>query len=167
MPISDYLKNMRAHVGHALILMPATAALIFNDEGELLLQRRSDNGLWGLPGGAIDPGEDAALATMREVYEETGLKVKPERLVAVIKHRNTYPNGDEIEVHISTFRCKVRSGKLESLDGESLELRYFNVNNMPESKMLEPFPKEIFDFEYEACYFAWNDAWLLQGKQAF
>lgn len=160
MPISDYLKNLRAHVGSALILMPATSAFIFDDQGHILLQRRSDNGMWGMPGGAIDPGETAAQAVVREAYEETGLRVKPERCIAVIKHRNTYPNGDEIEVHITAFRCQILGGSLESLDGESLELRFFAPSDLPDSNMLEPYPKVLFDPSYQACYFDWDEAWL-------
>jgi len=160
-PISDYLKSLRAHVGNELVLMPATAAVVFDDDARVLLQRRSDNGLWGLPGGAIDPSEEPAQSIVREVYEETGLKVKPKRLVAHIRHRNTYPNGDEIEVHIATFHCYRLSGELEALDGESLELRYFNKNELPESAMLEPFPSEIFDADYKACFFTWDDAYLI------
>lgn len=160
MPISDYLKQLRAHVGHALILMPATAAIVFDDVGRVLLQRRSDNGFWGLPGGTIDPNENAAESVVREVYEETGLKVTPERLVANIRHRNTYPNGDEIEVHVATFHCRKLRGELEALDGESLELRYFAIEELPDSVMLKDFPKEIFDVEYKGCYFAWDDNYL-------
>lgn len=157
MPISDYLKNLRAHVGHALIIMPATATFIFNDEGHILLQRRSDSGLWGMPGGVIDPGETAAQAGVREAYEETGLRVKPERCIGIVRHRNTYPNGDEIEVHITVFRCLVLGGQLESIDGESLELRYFPTDELPDSEILKPYPAVLFDPNYQGCYFEWQD----------
>ena len=140
--------------------MPAVAALVFNDAGEVLLQRRSDNGLWGVPGGAIDPGEEPAQAVVREVYEETGLIVKPERLIGSIRHQNTYPNGDEIEVHVATFRCKYIRGTLQALDGESLELRYFAQNNLPDSRILEAYPIELFDVNYNKCHFAWDDSFL-------
>jgi 8-oxo-dGTP pyrophosphatase MutT (NUDIX family) len=106
-----------------------------------------------MPGGTVDPGETAAESIIRESYEETGLRVKPVRCIGLIKHRNTYPNGDEIEVHIMAFRCKVIGGELESLDGESLELRYFYTSDLPESVVLEPYPRVLFDPEYQGCYF--------------
>lgn len=162
MPISEYLKGLRRHVGHQLVLMPGAAAIIRNQEGHVLLQRRSDNGLWGLPGGAIDPGEYPAQAVVREVREETGLRVKPERLVAVLGgqgFRHRFPNSDQAEFVVSVFECRVLGGELGGLDDESLELRYFGEDNLPE--LHAAFPKELFRKELPTePYFAWNDSWL-------
>lgn len=71
MPIPDYIRKMRALVGHELIVVVGTSAVICNERGEVLLQHRSDNGLWGIPGGVLDPGEDPAVGIIREVREET------------------------------------------------------------------------------------------------
>lgn len=51
MPIPDYIRKMRALVGHELIVVVGTSAVICNERGEVLLQHRSDNGLWGIPAG--------------------------------------------------------------------------------------------------------------------
>ena len=56
--------------------------MIFRDE-RVLLQRRDDNGRWGLPGGSVEPGESVRTAVIREVHEETGLDVEPLRLIGV------------------------------------------------------------------------------------
>jgi len=61
----------------------AVNALVFNDKGEVLLAKRSDNGLWCIPGGHVDLGETLAQACLRELFEETGLKADVERLVGV------------------------------------------------------------------------------------
>ena len=98
MPISEYLKNLRARIGHDVLLTPGVAAVIVNDRGEVLLQRRSDDGRWGLPGGAMEPGEEPAETLVREVREETALEVVPERIVGVYSgpdFRVRYGNGDE------------------------------------------------------------------------
>ncbi|MBI2561507.1 MAG: NUDIX domain-containing protein [candidate division NC10 bacterium] len=64
-------------------LRPGVAAIISNGEGKILLQRRSDNGLWGLPGGSVEIGESVRDAIIREVQEETGLTVEVVRLIGV------------------------------------------------------------------------------------
>ncbi len=134
MPISDYLRDLRAKVGHDILMMPAATAVIFDDSGQILLQRRSDNGLWCLPGGGIEPDEEPADALVREVYEETGLHVLPERIVGVYGgplNQNTYPNGDQVSIISITFACRVAGGQLEAQDDESLDLRYFSPEQLP------------------------------------
>jgi ADP-ribose pyrophosphatase YjhB (NUDIX family) len=59
------------------------AAVVLDGEGRILLQRRSDNGLWGLPGGSVEIGEAVRDAIKREVREETGLTVEVVRLIGV------------------------------------------------------------------------------------
>src|SRR5437868_4217600 len=100
MPISAYLAALRRHVGHDLIVMPAACALVRGAAGRVLIQRRADSGVWELPGGAIDPGEAPAQALVREIFEETGLVVRPRRLLGVLGGealRLRYPNGDVTE----------------------------------------------------------------------
>ena len=77
MPISKYIKDLRVSVGHKPLLTPGVDAVIYNGDGHLLLIKRSDTGLWGLPGGQLDPLEPPALGLVREVFEETGFKVGP------------------------------------------------------------------------------------------
>ena len=64
-------------------IVPAVTAVVVNDRGEILLQKRSDNGLWALPGGAMDIGEFIRETVIREVKEETGLDVEPLGLVGI------------------------------------------------------------------------------------
>lgn len=134
MPISDYIRGLREKVGTDLLFMPGAAAVIRNEAGEILLQRRSDNGEWGLPGGALDPGEEPAEGVIREVREETGLVVIPERLSGVYGGQENvieYPNGDRAAVLSMVFVCRVVGGNLQINDDESLELRYFAPDSLP------------------------------------
>jgi mutator protein MutT len=164
MPISPYLKNLRRYVGHDLIMTPGTDAIVRNERGEVLLQRRSDNGQWGLPGGVTDPNESPAQAVVREVYEETGLIVRPRRCVALIKFDMFYPNKDHLQPTVAVFECEIVSGELKNLDGESLELRFFALEDVPDSDMLKPYPREIFAQHFSKVYFEWDEAWLnVQG----
>ena len=152
MPISDYLKGIRAAIGHEMLLNPGVAAIIRDEAGRVLLQKRSDDGTWSLPAGAIDPGETPAEAVVRETYEETGLHVVPEKVAGVFggeRFRHTYPNGDKLEIVSIVFLCKVTGGTLGGLDGETLELRYVLPEDLPESPILSRYPKELFRVRQE------------------
>jgi 8-oxo-dGTP pyrophosphatase MutT (NUDIX family) len=133
MPISEYLRALREKIGHDLVMVPGVTALVFNEAGEVLLHRSADDGRWYTVGGAVDPGEEPADAAVREVREETGLHVVPERVVGVYSDPLvTYPNGDKV-LYVSTcFVCRAVGGTLAPGDDESLELRYFPPGELPE-----------------------------------
>ena len=136
MPISEYLRKLREQVGHERLIVPVALGLVFNEAGEILLQRRSDDGLWGIPGGAMDPGEEPGQCVVREVYEETGLTVMPEYIVGVWSGDflyHTYPNGDQVAPLSIVFRCRPVGGELRPLDDESLEVRYFGPDALPDA----------------------------------
>lgn len=120
MPISDYLRELRRHVGSSLVMMPAATAIIHNDDGDVLMVYSTDE-FWGTPGGALDPGESSAQAIIREIREELGVEVVPERILAVYSVRISYPHGDVVDYTSVAFRCRIVSGELEAIDGEILE----------------------------------------------
>ncbi len=134
MPISDYIRNLRLSIGTDLLLLPGVAAVVMNESGEVLLQRRSDNGLWGLPGGSLEPGEEPADAIVREVWEETGLEVVPERIIGIYGGPDflvNYPNGDQASIVSILFACRPVGGEAGVHDDESLEIRYFSPDALP------------------------------------
>jgi len=117
-----------------MVIRPGVSAIVLTGEG-LLLQRRSDNRLWGLPGGGVEPGESVTEAVVREVREETGLEVVPLRLIGVYsapEHGQivTYPDGNVIHYISSSFECRVVSGAL-ACSHESLELGWFDPERLP------------------------------------
>jgi 8-oxo-dGTP pyrophosphatase MutT (NUDIX family) len=133
-----YFRGIRRRIGTAPYIMPAAAAFIQDEAGQVLLQRRGDTGKWGLPGGAMELGERVDRTAVSEVREETGLEVEPVRLVGVYSDDMfwvTYPNGDQVKVASSLFQCRVVGGALQADGIESLEVRFFPPDGMP------PLPK--------------------------
>ncbi len=164
MGMSPYMEELRRKIGTSLVLAPGAAAVIRDAEGRILLQRRSEDGTWSLPGGATDPGESPARTVLREVWEETGLRVVPERVLAVMGAPEgfglTYRNGDVVEYTAIIFACRPVGGALAPGDGETLELRYFRPDALPPLRIA--YPQWIFEESDPArpTHFLWDEAWL-------
>jgi len=81
--LPETLEPLRASVfAHVTPFAVADAAII-DDDGRLLLIRRADNGLWAMPGGALDVGETPAQGAIREALEESGVASAAVKLVGV------------------------------------------------------------------------------------
>ena len=164
MPISEYMRSLRELIGSRPVLAPGVTAIVLNDAGHVLLQRRAEDGRWGLPGGQLEPGEAPAQAVVREVYEETGLLVRPERLLGIFggnqNFRITYSNGDVVEYMIATFACRLVGGQLEARDGESLELQFFPADRVRELAAFEVYQCALAATRGEPPLFVWDEAWL-------
>ena len=102
-------------------------ALIFDDQGRILLGRRRDIDWWNLPGGGMEKGETVDETLHREVLEETTLEVEVERLVGV------YSKPQKQEV-VLTFRCRIIGGTLQPTE-EIRESRYFPPNALPSNTL--------------------------------
>ncbi|UQZ36200.1 NUDIX hydrolase [Paenibacillus sp. PK3_47] len=145
MPMSDYYRRLREKLGQGLLMIPSVAAVIRNDQDEILFIRKGGEQLWGLPAGAVEPGETPSRALRREVFEETGLMVTPKRIIGVFggaKYAYEYSNGDKVEYAVTVFDCIIVKGVPHSIDGEAEEFRFFREEEIPETAI--PFPKEIF-----------------------
>lgn len=132
--MSDYIKEIRTLIGSRPFILAGSAVLVFNREFEVLLQLRADTGRWGIPGGAMEPGESFEVTARRELYEETGLRLNTLKFLDVIageEYYFQYPNGDEIYNAIALYACTDWGGELQMLDGESKELRFFALDNLP------------------------------------
>lgn len=114
------------------------SAVIFRD-GRVLLQRRDDNGLWGFPGGGVEPGESLAVAVRREVEEETGLLVEPVRVIGVYSSPDlhqvmTYPDGAVVHYISTALECVITGGTL-ACGPESLDLSWCDPAAPPDTLM--------------------------------
>ncbi|MFD4974711.1 NUDIX domain-containing protein [Streptomyces sp. NPDC058424] len=133
MATPDFIRTIRASAGSQLLWLPGVTAIVFDDDGRVLLGRRSDNGKWSVIGGIPEPGEQPAACAVREVHEETAVHCVAERVVLVqALEPVTYGNGDICQYMDITFRCRAVGGEARVNDDESLEVGWFDVDALPE-----------------------------------
>ena len=98
--------------------------------------KRADNGLWGIPSGHVEPGETVEQAIIREIEEETGLVVKVSKMIGVYSDPSSqtfiYPDGRVSHFITNCFQCDVIGGTLKKSTEEAMEIRYFDINELPE-----------------------------------
>jgi 8-oxo-dGTP pyrophosphatase MutT (NUDIX family) len=115
------------------------SAAIFDQHREkLLLTRRTDNGQWCLPGGAIEAGESVSEACAREVWEETGLRVQVTRLTGVYSDPNklvVYADGHKAHIVALSFEAEIIGGA-PGPSNEVTEWGYFSLEEMANMEML-------------------------------
>ena len=130
-----YISELRRFVGHRPLMMTAAMGIVYDKEKGLLLERRSDNGEWCVPGGGLELGEDQVAGLRREVKEETNLDiVSPEFFTVRANVHMVYPNLDEVYYTDIVYIVTEFSGELKP-DRESTELRWFDINELPENIM--------------------------------
>lgn len=115
-----------------LLMLPSACAVVVDDGGRVLLGQRADTGKWSLPAGAIDPGEQPADAAVREVYEETGVRIAVERLAGVALREVTYPHGDVCQYLTVWFRCRAIGGDAVVNDDGSLAVGWYSPKELPD-----------------------------------
>jgi len=132
MATPDFIRELRASAGHQLLFLPGVSAVVFDDEGRVLLGQRADTGRWSVVCGIPEPGEQPADTVVREVYEETAVRVVPERLVLVQTLPPVrYPNGDRCQYLDLAFRCRAVGGEARVNDDESLAVAWFGLDALP------------------------------------
>ncbi|WP_051081201.1 NUDIX domain-containing protein [Salsuginibacillus kocurii] len=163
MHMSSYYKKLRQKIGQERVFMPSVAAIIRNEEGQILFK---DNGTiegWSLPSGAIEPGEAPAQALIREVREDTGLDVVPTQLTGVFGGEDFQyedPNGDQVEYTLIVFECRVYSDEHFPTNPDLKSLKFISPDYTPALSL--PYPSFIFDPPSEPTntHFQWHPGWI-------
>ena len=118
-----------------LTLRPGASVILSDKEGRILLMRRSDDGTWGLPGGAVEPGETWTAAALRECREETGWPAQIDELLGVYSDPSPqvqrYPNG-ALEHFVSAIFLATALERVEGADDETEALRWVTAETLPE-----------------------------------
>lgn len=132
----NYIKEMRKDVGHAPLMITGCGVIIENDKGEILLQKRRDNGCWALLGGSMEIGEKFVEVAKREVYEEAGIEIGELTLFGIYSGEDriiTYPNGDICCGIGIVFKTTVYSGEIQNNTEEAFEHRFFDKTSIPDN----------------------------------
>jgi ADP-ribose pyrophosphatase YjhB (NUDIX family) len=129
-------------------LIPAASTVVADDRGAILLIRRSDNDLWTIPGGAMEPGESIAETAVRETKEETGLDIELDRLVGIYsnpRHVVEYSDGEVRQQFSVCFAGHVTGGYLETSD-ESREVGFYTPPEIERLSIHESIRLRVADF---------------------
>jgi ADP-ribose pyrophosphatase YjhB (NUDIX family) len=130
-------------------IVPAASAVVTDRAGRILLHRRTDNGLWSIPGGQMEVGETIRQTVVREVEEETGLKVELHRLVGIYsdpRHVIAFTDGDARQEFSICFACRLVGGELLDRTDESLEVGFFSPERIAEMPVHASIRRRIADF---------------------
>lgn len=136
--MENYVVNIRKKIGHGTLILVGANVIIRNKKKEYLLQQR-DNGNWGLLGGLMEVNESLEDTAVREVFEESGIKITDLKQIHTFsgeRFRFTLDNGDQIYVVTTLFEASTFSGKLNLKSPETLDLQYFDQKKLPQN--LEP-----------------------------
>ena len=132
-PLAE-LEALRESIFARMSPLVAGTAAIIDDDGKILLMRRSDNRLWCMPGGVLEVGETPAAGVVREVLEETGVRCAPIALVGVYDNRK-WETGVIQHLYKFTFLCKPlgdrQPGESVSHAVETLEIGWFAEDALP------------------------------------
>jgi ADP-ribose pyrophosphatase YjhB (NUDIX family) len=131
MPIPDFIVELRRHVGHAPLWLPAATAVVVRGS-RVLLVRRSDNGAWTPVTGIVEPGENPANCAVREVLEESGVHAAARRLAWVhVSNPVVHVNGDHARYLDHVFRMDWVAGEPRPADDESVDAGWFDLDALP------------------------------------
>lgn len=131
-------------INHIPFIQTGAAIIIRNENGEILLQERTDRNKWGLPGGCQELGEDLKTTAVREAYEETGITLDSNDLELIDTlsgetRKNSYPNGDIVYNNTSLYLADVLMKNIRSMkgDSETKRLQFFKPEKVPKNLMDE------------------------------
>jgi len=146
MPRRDYEDDPNAPKANSLV--PAASVVVVDQDGRILLQRRTDNGMWALPGGVQEFGESLAGCGIRETREETGIDVEIVGIVGTYTnpgHVFAYDDGEVRQEFSICLLGRPVGGQLRVSD-ESTEVAWFTPAEVDELPMVPSIRKRVNDW---------------------
>jgi ADP-ribose pyrophosphatase YjhB (NUDIX family) len=121
----EFVEDNWLHISPA-----AGAEAVIVREGKILLIKRSDNGLWAVPGGLVEVGETLAEAAQRELWEETGIRGQVTRLLGIFDSR-LWQSKTKAHLYHAIFLAEATNMSPRT-SSESTEVAFFGENDLPE-----------------------------------
>ncbi|MBA2324117.1 MAG: NUDIX hydrolase [Pseudonocardiales bacterium] len=128
---TDYYNDPNAPRANSLV--PSVTAAVRDDEGRLLLIHKIDNDYWALPGGAMELGESIGDAAIREVAEESGIRIEITGLVGLYTspaHVMAYDDGEVRQEFSVCFHARPLGGKLREDGTETKAARWVEPSEL-------------------------------------
>ncbi|MBT3316167.1 MAG: NUDIX hydrolase [Anaerolineae bacterium] len=146
----EYINSLRKHVGNSPLIMVGSTVLVLNSQNKLLMMKRSDSNMWGVPGGAMELGETTEETARRELLEETGLTADGLTLFDVFSGEELYyryPSGEEVYNISIVYITRGTQGDINLLDGEHYDFQYFELSKLPKdiSPPIKPILRKLVD----------------------
>lgn len=144
----DYIRELRKLVGNRPIILCGAAVIFVDDKDRVLLHHRTDNNMWGIPGGAMELGERLEETARREAYEEVGLTCHTLKLFDVYSGPELYyryPDGNEVYNVSAVYICRDFSGEVKVDQAEGKAANFFSIIDIP-SEISPPVRVVIDDF---------------------
>ncbi len=140
--MNSYIRNIRAKIGNDKLIHPAARILVENKQKEVLVIMRRDHGQMGIPAGALEENETIAECIIREVKEETGLRLTHVKVIGISSHPAlesvSYPNGDQIQYCTIEFYSNQWEGEIQVEDTEEVSVAKFvdwsELKQLPEDE---------------------------------
>jgi 8-oxo-dGTP pyrophosphatase MutT (NUDIX family) len=143
----DYYDDPEAPRANSLV--PSVNVIAVNDSGDILMIRRTDNGNWAVPGGAIDLGESVAQAAVRETLEESGIDCAITGIVGIYsdpKHVILYTSNREVRQEFSIVLTARFVAGQPTPSSESSEVRWVPASEILKYTMDRSMRIRINDF---------------------
>ena len=129
-----YVEELWELAGNRPLLLAGSGLILLDARGRILLQRRQDDGTWGIPGGYLEIGETLEQAARREAREELGLELGELRFFNVFagpEHFHDYPGRGRVYGVSAVYLAENVAGPMRTDEHEVGEVRFFNPRELP------------------------------------
>ena len=127
--VSEWMRNIGQGVIGYVTPKSAVGAIVYDDQGRILLVQRADTGVWLYPTGWADIGYSASEVEVKEVLEETGIECVPERVIAVLDGMRM--GFTRIPLYSTVFLCRATGGDLTAHPLETSDVGWFAEGELP------------------------------------
>lgn len=144
LPEEELFTNFLAHPGYATPKIDVRGAVM--RDGKILLVREKQDGRWCMPGGWADVGERPSEMVVREVREESGFDVSPERVLGVYDANREGGALQFFHAYKIVFLCRLLGGEARPSE-ETLAVDFFPLDALPALSMNRTHPRHLRDIQ--------------------